>query len=173
MLKEYLIRTVQHLLGSFIFDAPLLSSFKSAVLRSFFQIGDRTFISYNTLSVAPHSREKASLRLGNDVAVEHSCFIDYSGGVTIEDHVWISEGVFIGTHGHRIRSKRLKKEQPIEFTPLVVCEDAWLGAGSVVLDRVSRIGRGAIVGAGAVVTRDVEDWAIVVGNPARVIGHRE
>ncbi len=173
MLKEYLIRTVQHLLGSFIFDAPILASFKSAVLRSFFEIGERTFVSYNTLFVAPHSRGKAFLRLGNDVAIEHSCFIDYSGGVSIEDHVWISEGVFIGTHGHRIRSKQLKKTQPIEFTPLVVCEDAWLGAGSVVLDRVSRIGRGAIVGAGSVVTKDVEDWAIVVGNPARVIGHRE
>lgn len=173
MLKEYLIRTVQHLLGSFIFDAPLLASFKSTVLRSFFEIGDRTYISYNTLFVAPHSRAKASLKLGSDVAVEHSCFIDYSGGVVIEDHVWISEGVFIGTHGHRIRTKRLKKEQEIGFTPLVIGEDAWLGAGSIVLDRVERIGRGAVVGAGSVVTKNVEDWAIVVGNPARVIGYRE
>ena len=50
-----------------------------------------------------------------------------------------------------------------------VGDDAWLGAGSIILPGVS-IGTGAIVGAGAVVTKDVPDWALVAGIPARIMG---
>lgn len=173
MAREYLLRVIQHLLGSFIFDAPGLGSFKSMVLRAFFTIGKNTYISYHTVFVVPHGRTNACLKLGNHVAIEHSCFIDYSGGLTVDDHVWISEGVFIGTHGHRITSRRIKKEQQTEFSSLHIGEDAWIGAGSIILDKVQRIGRGAVVGAGSVVTKDVEAWSVVGGNPARVIGRRQ
>jgi len=55
--------------------------------------------------------------------------------------------------------------------PIVIEDDAWLGVGVRVLEGVT-IGRGAIVGAGAVVTQDIPPYAIAVGVPARVIGHR-
>lgn len=51
-------------------------------------------------------------------------------------------------------------------------DDVWMGHGSVVLPSVGRLGRGCIVGAGAVVTKDVERYSIVAGNPARIIGFR-
>ena len=54
---------------------------------------------------------------------------------------------------------------------IVLEDDVWIGANSVILDGV-RIGKGAIVGAGAVVTKAIEPYAIVGGNPARTIGHR-
>lgn len=172
MLKELFFRLVQHFMGSFIFDAPGLASIKSAALRCFFDLGKNSYVSYHTVFVAPHIRQVTPLKIGDNVAIEHSCFIDYSGGLIIEDDVWISEGVFIGTHGHVIRSRALKKKQDINYSPLVIAEDAWIGAGAVILDKVSRIGRGAVIGAGAVVTKDVADWSIVAGNPARVIGSR-
>ena len=56
--------------------------------------------------------------------------------------------------------------------PLVVGDGAWLGAGVTVLDGM-RIGIGSVVGAGSVVTRDIPDYAVAVGVPARVIGYRE
>lgn len=56
--------------------------------------------------------------------------------------------------------------------PLVVGDDAWIGANALILPGCGRIGRGAVVGAGSVVTRDVPDFAIVAGNPARIIRER-
>ena len=56
--------------------------------------------------------------------------------------------------------------------PLIVADDAWIGARALILPGCARIGRGAVVAAGAVVTRDVPDYAVVAGNPARVIRHR-
>lgn len=57
-------------------------------------------------------------------------------------------------------------------TPLVVGDDVWFGARVIVLPGCRNIGKGAIIGAGAVVTKDVPDYAIVGGNPAKVIKYR-
>lgn len=56
--------------------------------------------------------------------------------------------------------------------PVTVEDDVWMGANVVVTPGCKHIGRGAIIGAGAVVTRDVPAYAIVVGNPARVLRYR-
>lgn len=56
--------------------------------------------------------------------------------------------------------------------PLTISDDVWIGANALLLPGCSRIGRGAVIGAGAVVTRDVPDYAVAAGNPARVIRSR-
>ena len=55
--------------------------------------------------------------------------------------------------------------------PVVISDDVWIGARAIILPGV-QIGRDAIIGAGAVVTKDLSEYAIVVGNPARVIKQR-
>lgn len=55
---------------------------------------------------------------------------------------------------------------------LEIGNDVWLGEYSVILPEVNRIGNGAVIGAGAVVSRDVPDYAVVLGNPARVVKYR-
>ena len=57
------------------------------------------------------------------------------------------------------------------FEPVTIGDDVWIGFGACVLPGVS-VGRGSIVAAGAVVTKDVPDWTIVGGVPAKVIGSR-
>lgn len=59
-----------------------------------------------------------------------------------------------------------------EFRPLEIGNDVWIGANAVVLPEVSKIGDGAVIGAGAVVGRDVPDYAVVLGNPGRVVKYR-
>jgi acetyltransferase-like isoleucine patch superfamily enzyme len=56
--------------------------------------------------------------------------------------------------------------------PLVISDDAWIGANSIILPGCRRIGRGAVIGAGSVVTKDIPDYAIAAGNPARVLRFR-
>jgi acetyltransferase-like isoleucine patch superfamily enzyme len=56
--------------------------------------------------------------------------------------------------------------------PLIIEHDVWVGAGTIILPKCRRIGTGAVIGAGSVVTRDVENFSIVAGNPARHIRYR-
>jgi virginiamycin A acetyltransferase len=60
----------------------------------------------------------------------------------------------------------------VEHHPLEIGNDVWIGVNAVILPEVSRIGDGAVIGAGAVVNRDVPPYAVVLGNPARVVKYR-
>ncbi|NWL35203.1 acetyltransferase [Paenarthrobacter nitroguajacolicus] len=60
----------------------------------------------------------------------------------------------------------------VDRTKCEIGDDAWIGAGAIILPGCRRIGTGAVVGAGSVVTKDVPDFSVVVGNPARPIGTR-
>jgi virginiamycin A acetyltransferase len=60
----------------------------------------------------------------------------------------------------------------VDHNPLEIGNDVWIGANAVILPEVNRIGDGAVIGAGAVVNRDVPPYAVVLGNPARVVKYR-
>ena len=92
--------------------------------------------------------------------------------VRIGAHVLIGPGVFITDHGHNLEAGRPIGSQGCSSEPVDVDDDVWLGAHAVILPGV-HIGSGAVVGAGAVVTRDVAPSTIVAGVPARVIRERE
>lgn len=63
-------------------------------------------------------------------------------------------------------------EEQIPRTKLIIGHDVWIGANAIILPSVSRIGNGAVIGAGTVVTRDVKPYEVVAGNPARHIRYR-
>jgi acetyltransferase-like isoleucine patch superfamily enzyme len=92
-------------------------------------------------------------------------------GVTIEEEVFIGHGVmFINDRYPRATyGGQLQTEADWEVTPILVKRGASIGSGAVIMCGVT-IGEKALVGAGAVVTRDVPDYAIVAGVPVRVMG---
>jgi acetyltransferase-like isoleucine patch superfamily enzyme len=92
--------------------------------------------------------------------------------ITIGENVLIGAGACLWDHDfHPVEATTRKDFSPDEIgaAPIVIQDDVFIGARALILKGV-KIGRGAVVGAGAVVTRDVEPGAIVAGNPARVVG---
>jgi UDP-2-acetamido-3-amino-2,3-dideoxy-glucuronate N-acetyltransferase len=93
-------------------------------------------------------------------------------GVEIEDEVFVGHGVmFTNDRYPRATTASGQLQTGADWTvlPTRVCRRASIGSNATILPEIT-IGVGAIVGAGAIVTRDVPDYAIVVGNPARVVG---
>jgi acetyltransferase-like isoleucine patch superfamily enzyme len=162
-------RLLQVCVGGALLDMPPLLQLRGLVYRLLFGGGRGMIIGSGCLFLVPHGIPGGRLRIGRDARINRRVEIDYSGGVEIGDEVWISQNVLIETHDH-VPTRGPKREWTIACSPLRIEDGAWIGANAVVLAGVRRIGRGAIVAAGAVVTRDVDDFAIVGGVPARRIG---
>ena len=95
--------------------------------------------------------------------------------VTIDDYLMMGEDVLFLGAGHNLDRTDLPMGQQGSKGPthLHIAGDVWIGARAIVLPGCKRIGHGAVIGAGAVVTKDVPDWAVVGGNPAKVIRFRK
>jgi len=113
----------------------------------------------------------ARLELGDFVFIGAGSEIDVALSVRIGDHTLLAPGVFITDHQHNVARDKRIDEQGITSAAVVIGSDVWLGTKCVILPGVT-IGDGAVVGAGAVVTKNVEPYAIVAGVPAREIGRR-
>ena len=112
------------------------------------------------------------LKIGKNVLLAKECFIDYTGNVTIEDYVQIAFGAIIQTHYHPWHSD-YRNEHSTEQTSIIIREGAVIGSKAIVMASCHYIGKHARVGAGAVVTHNVPDYAVVVGSPAKVVRIQE
>lgn len=117
---------------------------------------------------------ESSIRIGNDVSFNRNVMInaDVRGTIIIEDKVLVGPNVVMRASGHRYEKKGVPiREQGHHKGIIMLKTGAWIGANAVILPDVT-IGKGAIVAAGAVVTKDVGEFEIVGGLPARKIGLR-
>lgn len=130
-------------------------------------IGDRVY--FHTA----HLSDTISLKVGDGFHIGQDSYIDYSGGIIIGKNVTVSERVQIFTHNHVIDGREDWRLNPITFSSLEIKDFAWIGAGAIISPSVKVIGKGAVIGAGAVVTKDVPDMAVVAGNPAKIIRKRK
>ena len=115
-----------------------------------------------------------SVSIGDDTHIQASCNLKgFLGSLRIGARVQIAPHCGFSPYEHRIDDlERPIREQGITSSgDIVIEDDAWLGLSVQVLDGVT-IGRGAVIGAGAIVTRDVPPLAIAAGVPARVLGYR-
>ncbi|TGD79463.1 sugar O-acetyltransferase [Hymenobacter wooponensis] len=108
-----------------------------------------------------------NIRVGRNVFVNHACTFMDRGGITLEDNVLIGPKVNLITSNHPTDPGQRRSTIS---RPIVVKQGAWLGANVTVMPGIT-IGENAIVGAGAVVTKDVAANTIVAGVPARVVKH--
>ncbi len=103
------------------------------------------------------------MHLGKHVFINHSFMASAAAGITIDDNVQIAPQVSIITVNHDLNDRMI-----VICKPVHIKKGAWIGANVSILPGVT-IGENAVVGTGAVVTKDVPDNTVVVGNPARVI----
>ncbi len=107
--------------------------------------------------------------LGDNVSIHPMCYLDATGGLTIGNDVSIAHGATILTTEHDYtRSELMIRDAPVIEAAVVLGNDVWVGAGARILAGV-RIADHAVVGAGAVVTRDVPAGQVVAGVPARAL----
>jgi acetyltransferase-like isoleucine patch superfamily enzyme len=110
------------------------------------------------------------LIIGPHSVINRHCRLDARGGIMIGANVSISAEAYLVSASHDPHSPTFEgRALPNTIT---IDDYAWIGVRAIVLPGVN-IGRAAIVGAGAVVTKDVEPYAIIAGNPARTIGKRQ
>jgi acetyltransferase-like isoleucine patch superfamily enzyme len=118
--------------------------------------------------------KEGEIRIGSDTHIQPYCILNsVIGKLIIGRMVQVAAHCSFFPYTHRIddASVPIQEQGFSSKGGIVVEDDVWFGTGARVLDGV-RIGRGAVVGAGAVVTRDVPPYAVVVGSPARVIAER-
>ena len=95
-----------------------------------------------------------------------------AGGITVGNQVGIGPRVMILTSTHDAPERQSAiLDAPLKFAPVIIQDHADIGIGAIILPGTN-IGRGAQIGAGAVVTKDVPDYAVVAGNPAVVLKYR-
>lgn len=139
--------------------------YRTALLRR------RLAKSYATLRIQHPVRVEHADRveMGSDVSIAAFVHIWGGGGVRIGDRVLIGSHTAIASETHDYAATDMARSHVTR--PIVISDDVWIGAHCAILPGVT-IGKGAVVGAGAVVNKDVEPMSIVAGVPARQIGKR-
>ena len=133
------------------------------------EIGDNVYVGHGAYLKAYY---KNKLVIGSNVWIGQETFLHAGGGMVIKDGVGIGPYVKILTLNHIEEDK----DKPVLYSPqeykrVVVGYGADIGIGSVILPGV-KIGKNSIIGAGAVVTKDVPDYSVAIGVPAKVIRQR-
>lgn len=127
----------------------------------------RAFTSFNDQNFTPH------IEIGNNVFIETDCHIACINHIKIGNNVLIASRVYISDHVHGVLDYSDIETPPIKRIliskgPVIIEDNVWVGEGAVILANV-KVGRCSIVGANAVVTKDVPPYTVVAGIPAKVI----
>ena len=133
-------------------------------------IGTNTYIGHHSL-LKGHPQGK--MTIGENTWIGQEVFFHSAGNLRIGNEVGIGPRVMILTSSHEEAGRNLAiLHSPLKFAPVVIEDHADIGIGAIVLPGVT-VGKGAQVGAGSVVTKNVPAYAVVAGNPARILRIRE
>ena len=114
-----------------------------------------------------------NIEIGNNTGINYGAYIEAIGGIRIGSWVRIGPNVTLLTANHNMIKKDLKIKQQGSYSKKIeIGDDVWIGCNVIILSGIT-VGNGAVIGAGSVVTKDIPEYAIAVGNPAKVIKYRE
>jgi acetyltransferase-like isoleucine patch superfamily enzyme len=114
------------------------------------------------------------ISLGNNVYIGHHANFDGAGGIEIGNGVIFAPEVIIYSRTHNYDSDNLKAlpfDHIMLISKVIIQDYVWIGRRVIILPGVT-IGTGAVVGAGSVVSKDVPPYAVIVGNPAKIVKYR-
>ena len=138
---------------------PFTDEWSSLMKELFYnQIGENTIVNNGLTVVLPKN-----VTIGSGVSIMNGALMMAAGGITIEDKVLIAANVKLITNNHDPYERDI-----LTCKPILIKEGAWVGAGATILPGVT-VGKYAIVGSDSVVTKDIPDYAVAVGTPAKVI----
>lgn len=150
---------MMQILHQFNHALPFTEEYADALQKLF---GDRLGEgSYVAAPLAGAALDK--VQIGKNVYVNTNALMMARGGITIEDGVQIAANVQLISNNHDVYDR-----QVLTCKPVRIKEGAWIGAGASIMPGVC-VGKYAVVGAMSVVTKDVPDYAVVVGSPAKVV----
>jgi acetyltransferase-like isoleucine patch superfamily enzyme len=148
---------------SWLPDLRPVLRFRGFLLRPAFQSCGSNFQMARQVTINFSNR----LEIGSDVYIATGCWLHACGGIVIEDAVQLGPYVVLVTGDHT-RENGSFRCGPSEHGPIRLCEGSWLAAHSTVTKNVT-VGRGALLAANSVATRDIPPMALAGGVPARVI----
>ena len=131
-----------------------------SLMRELFynQIGENSIVNNQITVVAPRN-----VKIGNFVTVMNGALMMGRGGITLEDKVLVAANAQLISNNHDPYEREV-----LICKPILIKYGAWIGAGATILPGVT-VGKYAIVGSDSVVTKDIPDYAVAVGNPAKVV----
>lgn len=137
---------------------------KSIYIGDFSRVGDGTW-----LASMPLTNSKPQLLIGSNVFIGHYNHIYCTSNITIEDNVLIADKVYISdnTHGYEDTNSPIWKQPIRQLSQVRIGEGSWIGENVCIIG--ASIGKHCVVGANAVVTRDIPDYSVAIGAPAIVI----
>ena len=159
--------------SSFKFERSAdLQEKRRAAYKKQYGLGENCFVGYDVI-IHRHHYVDASIVTGSDCLIAEHTNIDYTGSLTLGNHVSLSEGVKILTHSHELfltKKEDSRSARPYSLTPLTIDDYAWVGARAFIHPGVKEIGRRAVIAANSNVKSKVPPYSIVMGNPAKIIG---
>jgi galactoside O-acetyltransferase len=172
------------LISSTVIDRGIYMRLDIPEDRKYLVIGDKSIVAGNFY----FESRSGKIQIGKECFVGNSTFISHSA-ITIGDHVTIGWGGTIYDHDshsldymdrrkdindeyidikHKDNFIKHKDWSVVQTAPIIIEDDVWIGMNCIILKGVT-IGKGAIVGAGSVITHNVPAWTVVGGNPAKVV----
>lgn len=156
-----------------VYILHLVGCVPSHLIRRFFyrlagiRIGRGSTIHMHARFYNPHT-----ITIGKDSILGEGIVLDGRARLTIGNHVDIASDVMIYNSEHNVHSEEFASETGVVEAPVVIEDYVFIGPRAIILPGVT-LKKGAVVGAGAVVTKDVEEYTIVGGVPAKEIGERK
>lgn len=128
---------------------------------------------YGTVNFGKKVRMSTDVTIGRNSGIGDNAFL--AGPVDIGDNVMMGPDVRVYRSNHKSNRTDIPmiEQGMTEQTRLIIGNDVWIGDGAIILPSCKKIGDGCIVGARAVVTKDIPEYSIVAGNPAKVIKNRK